>query len=430
MKRRYKYSITLIFATFLLVGYSFFQEVKNNREKVPEKVLKKVKKVVPIIKYGLRYDLFEVSHSLVASNQTFSEIMEKFHFPEESFLYFIQNPRTDVFNINKLRKGLKYDILHKKNDTVKNPKYLVFHFSQQEHIIVDVEDPKKITQYIFPVDTVKKVIKTLIDGSLFYTLEKAGTSPLLAEKMSNILAWTVDFYHIYKGDKFAVYFEEYQINGKSIGIKDIFSVSFSYHGEEIYVYGIDIEGKKQYFNEKGISVVKQFLKSPVKFTRISSKFTYKRYHPVLKRYKPHLGTDYAAPQGTPIRAVADGVVTISTFKKNNGNYVKIKHNKKYSSQYLHMYKFAKGIRKGKKVKQGNVIGYVGKTGLATGPHLCFRFWVDGVQRNYLKYSFILKNQKNIGKKYKKQFDSIIFAQRDLIDLNNISENEPVVETFL
>jgi murein DD-endopeptidase MepM/ murein hydrolase activator NlpD len=210
------------------------------------------------------------------------------------------------------------------------------------------------------------------------TLVENGGNAELANALGDLYAWQIDFFRIQKNDKFKVIYEELFVEDESVGIHKIISAEFEHFGEKFLAFNFH-QGQDDYFDEKGESLRKAFLKAPLKYSRISSRYSLRRYHPVQKRYKAHLGTDYAAPRGTPVYAVGDGIVTEARYKKYNGNYVKIRHNSVYTTQYLHMQKIKSGIRPGKKVKQGDVIGYVGSTGLATGPHCCFRFWKNGQQ---------------------------------------------------
>jgi murein DD-endopeptidase MepM/ murein hydrolase activator NlpD len=202
---------------------------------------------------------------------------------------------------------------------------------------------------------------------------------MLASELSEIYAWSIDFYRIQKNDAFKVVFEERFVDGVSVGIGEIKYAYFKHRKEDNYAIWFEQDQIGDYYDQDNRSLRKAFLKAPLKFSRISSRYTKKRFHPVQKRFKAHLGTDYAAPTGTPIRTVADGTVIAAKYSKYNGNYVKVKHNGTYTTQYLHMSKIKSGIRKGKRVRQGDVIGYVGATGLATGPHLCYRFWKNGKQ---------------------------------------------------
>jgi murein DD-endopeptidase MepM/ murein hydrolase activator NlpD len=201
---------------------------------------------------------------------------------------------------------------------------------------------------------------------------------------ADIYGWRLNLNHIQPGDKFKLIFEEKQINGTTIGYGNLKAAMFAHRGDTLYGIGFDQGNGTSYFDQEGKSLKKAFLKEPLEYSRISSRFSKNRFHPVQKRYKAHLGTDFAAPRGTPIRSVGDGVIVESAYNRGNGYFVKIKHNRKYTTQYLHLAKFAKGMRAGTRVKKGQTIGYVGSTGLATGPHLCFRFWENGRQVDILK----------------------------------------------
>jgi murein DD-endopeptidase MepM/ murein hydrolase activator NlpD len=219
----------------------------------------------------------------------------------------------------------------------------------------------------------------VINSSLSLSLDKQGYNPALAITLSEVYAWSIDFYHIQKGDRFKVIYEETMVDGESIGIKRIKAAYFEHFKKPYYAIQFSQDNHSGYYDQENRGLRRQFLKAPVKFSRISSRFTMKRYHPVQKRNKPHLGTDYAAPKGTPIYSTANGKITHAKYSKYNGNYVKVRHNGTYTTQYLHMSKIKKGIRPGVRVNQGDVIGFVGSTGLATGPHVCYRFWKNGKQ---------------------------------------------------
>jgi len=196
-----------------------------------------------------------------------------------------------------------------------------------------------------------------------------------------VYAWSIDFFRLQKGDAFSVlYEEEYVDDSIYVGLKRIVAANLTHVGNDFYAFPYENElGFNDYYDEDGRSLRKTFLRAPLNFTRISSRYSGRRFHPVQKRWKAHLGTDYAAPTGTPIMSTADGVIIAAKYTSANGNYVKVRHNSTYTTQYLHMSKIKPGIKNGVRVKQGDIIGYVGSTGLATGPHVCYRFWVNGKQ---------------------------------------------------
>lgn len=214
-----------------------------------------------------------------------------------------------------------------------------------------------------------------------------GLSYELTAKMEDALQWSVSFHHAQKDDEFKLVFDQNYIDGEQVGVGEVYAAYYKNASNEYYAIWYGKEKYAGYYDLEGRPMKKGFLKAPVKFSRISSRYNLNRFHPVLKRTRPHLGTDYAAPYGTPIYAVGNGVVVEASYTSGNGNFVKIKHDDRYQTQYLHMQKFASGIHRGVQVKQGQVIGYVGSTGLATGPHVCFRFWKDGKQVNHLNLQF-------------------------------------------
>jgi murein DD-endopeptidase MepM/ murein hydrolase activator NlpD len=231
--------------------------------------------------------------------------------------------------------------------------------------------------------------------------------------MEDIYQWTVDFFGIQQGDSFTVIYDEKFIDTLSVGVGRVWGAKFTHRGKDIYAIPFEQGGKVQYWEEDGGSLRKQLLKAPLKFTRISSKFSHSRRHPVTKKVRPHHGVDYAAPSGTPVRAVADGVVTVKTHKKADGNILKIKHPGNLSSGYLHLRGFAKGIKVGARVSQGQVIGYVGNTGYSTGPHLDFRLWKGSTPINPLKVP--QKPAEPISKDNKERFESV--KARVMAELN-------------
>ena len=250
-------------------------------------------------------------------------------------------------------------------------------------------------------------------------------NPELAFQISEVYAWTVDFYRINSGDKFKVIYEEEFINGKSVGIGAIKAAWFEYDDAGYYSFQYKQDNLFDYYDTEGNSLRKQFLKAPLRYNRISSRFTRKRYHPVLKRNKSHLGTDYAAPTGTPIHSVGDGKVVESRYGKYNGRYVKIRHNGIYSTQYLHMSKIENGIKTGAEVKQGDVIGYVGSTGLASGPHLCFRFWKNGRQVDPFKQA--LPPSKPVEEDNKLDYLTVVNKWKPLLD-EMLINGEPIANS--
>ena len=251
-------------------------------------------------------------------------------------------------------------------------------------------DPYKYVRYHLGdsvgVDIVQRDVEECVEysdgtitSSLWSSMEKTGHAQDLISAMEDALAWSVDFHHVQKDDEYRLVYEQKYIKGEPVGIGKLLGAYYRSGDNEFYSIWFDAGNYSGFYDLEGRPMKRAFLKAPVKYSRISSRYSLNRYHPILKRYKGHFGTDYAAPYGTPIVAVADGTVEIAGYTSGNGNYVKLRHDAVYETQYLHMQKFATGMRAGVHVQQGQVIGYVGSTGLATGPHVCYRFWKNGKQ---------------------------------------------------
>jgi murein DD-endopeptidase MepM/ murein hydrolase activator NlpD len=328
--------------------------------------------------YGIELDSLDIIQVELGKNQFLADILTP-HNVDWSVIDKLAAKSRGVFDIRRMKAGNPVAIL-KKDDNVH---YFIYEKNKADYVVFDLRDSVRIYEGRKKVETLTRKASGTIYSSLFETVYENDLPIELAIKMSEIYAWSIDFFRIQKGDAFRIIFDEQFVDGESIGVSTIHGAWFRHSDEDFYAITFTQDEITDFYDEQGGSLRKAFLKAPLKYSRISSGFSLKRFHPVLKRYRAHLGIDYAAPQGTPIHAVGDGVVLEARYKKGNGNYVKIRHNNTYSTQYLHMSRFAKGIKSGKFVKQGDVIGYVGSTGLATGPHLCFRFWQNNKQVNPL-----------------------------------------------
>ena len=326
--------------------------------------------------YGINIDSMYVETKKIKWGQSFSDILYKSGI-NNKIIFDAINKSKNIFNLKTLKRGNEYKLLSYLDK--KTPSYFIYEPDLFSGVVYSLEDSIFVDKRIKPIHLKERVVYGNIESSLYETIEKNKFPLDLVYLLVDVFAWQVDFYKINKGDKFKVVYLEEIVDNKVIGIKEIKAAYFYHDNKDYYAFKYDQGKGIDYFDEKGNNLRKTFLRSPLNFSRISSRYSKKRFHPVLKRYKSHLGTDYAAPRGTPIRSVADGVVTEARRNRGNGIYVKIKHNNKYSTQYLHMSKFAKKIKKGVKVTQGQTIGYVGSTGLASGPHVCFRFWKNGIQ---------------------------------------------------
>lgn len=362
--------------------------ISSCNQKKEEHVKKGIVSEVPAPKpepqlfYGIPVDSFNIATGKVKRNQNLSEILSDYNVPFED-IHLLSKRSKKVYDVRKLRAKADYHVIHEK-DSLTTARAFVFEPSAREYVVYHFGDSVFAEKIEKPVTIAERALAAEITSSVYKSVVSQEASPVLVNKLVDVFAWQVDFFRIAKGDQFKVVFDEEIIDDKPIDIKSIKAAYFKHLGKEYFAIPFDNGEKVEYYDENGKSLRKTFLRAPLNYSRISSRFSLRRFHPVQKRYKAHLGTDYAAPRGTPIRTVGDGIVVRSGYGRGNGNYVKIRHNRNYSTQYLHMSKIAKGMKKGRKVKQGEVIGYVGSTGLATGPHLCFRFWKNGRQVDALK----------------------------------------------
>ncbi len=331
-------------------------------------------------RFGFNLNHFWVTEGVIEGNQFLADLLlpHKVSYQQIGELAAVAKP---VFDVRALRAGKSYYILNR--DTSDCADYFIYEPNKLRYVIYDIKN-RSVEVKERAVERVRSTASGVISSSLWQTMMDQGLDYELAARMEDALAWSVDFHHIQKGDYFKAYYDHLYIDGVSVGVGELYAAYFRNSNNDHYAIKYHSGKYDGFFDLEGRPMKKVFLKAPVKKTRISSRFNPRRFHPILKRVRAHLGTDYAAPYGTPILAVANGVVTKASRTKGNGNYVKIRHDKVYETQYLHMQRFAKGIAPGVQVKQGQVIGYVGSTGLATGPHVCFRFWKNGVQVNHLR----------------------------------------------
>ncbi|MDN4165625.1 peptidoglycan DD-metalloendopeptidase family protein [Cytophagales bacterium LB-30] len=366
-------------SALVFAGLSYYQPLLTETELSVAEDSLQVETVAyePTLLYGLVVDNLQIFEQTVKPNQNLSEILSAYNVPTQ-MVYQIAKASKEVFDVRRILAHKKVTVLCA-NDSAQSVKAFVYEPSPLEYVVFDLSDSIKVYKQERPIEVKEKTIVGSIESSLWESMMDAGASPELFSVLHDVYAWQIDFFRIQKGDAFKVIYEDKIVEGQSVGVGRILAAEFSHMGNPYYAFYYNQGSGEDYFDEEGNSLRKAFLKAPLNYSRISSRFSYKRFHPVQKRYKAHLGTDYAAPVGTPIMSVGDGVIVEATFGKYNGNYVKVRHNSTYTTQYLHMSKIASGIKPGTKVRQGQVIGYVGKTGLASGPHLCFRFWKGGQQ---------------------------------------------------
>ncbi len=327
-------------------------------------------------KYGINLDSFSYETHKIKWGQNFSDILTKRGISNKE-VFDANLAIKPLFNLKKIKKGNFYSLFYKKGHS--KPSFFVYETSVYNYLICSLGDKIEAKKVERNITYQEKKIEGKIQSSLYLSFENLNYPIELVNKMVDIFAWQIDFFRINPGDNYEILYTEEIIDSVVVGIHNVKAARFEHNKKDFYAFSYNQGLGNDYFDESGKSLRKTFLRSPLNFYRISSRYQKKRFHPVLRRYRDHLGTDYAAPRGTPIMSVADGKVTEARYGRNNGYFVKVKHNNIYSTQYLHMSKFAKGVKPGKNVRQGEVIGYVGSTGLATGPHVCFRFWRNGRQ---------------------------------------------------
>lgn len=342
--------------------------------------------VKPIYEYGYDITQFNVIKDTVRSNETFSSILNKYGVSMSTIYKIDSMAALDSIYLTKLKKDKLYTIFTKQ-DTAETFQAFIYQLDKVEYWRVDMRGSVPIVERVKKNITTKRMHASgIIKGSLFQTLENINVDPYVAIKMAEVYKYSIDFYKIQENDKFKLIFDQQFIEDTiPYQAGKIYASYFEHKKKPFYAFGYAVDtlnNKFQYYDEQGSELKKMFLKSPIPFGRISSKYSMSRYVSIYGRYKPHLGTDFAAPIGTPIMSTADGVVEESAFRGGNGNFVKIKHSNNYATQYLHMSKRA--VSKGQRVVQGQVIGYIGMTGNTTGPHVCYRFWKNGVQVDALK----------------------------------------------
>lgn len=376
--------VVIIVATIFIV-INYFNPTTNSNPNEKQLIEQKDTITPPTLKYGIAIDSFKVHEHTIQPNEFLANILLEHHIPYPEIDALVK-ASDSIFDVRKIAAKHKYMVLTNKDSTEKAA-YFIYEITSIKYVVYDLRDSITVTLGEKEVTTKINTASGVIKSSLYQTLDDASASTMLALKMADVYAWSIDFYRIQKGDWFKVIYEEKFVEGKSIGLGKIIAANFNHYDKDFFAcYFVQEDSLGgDYFDAEANSLRKAFLKSPLKFGRLTSGFTMRRFHPVQKRNKPHLGTDYAAPAGTPIMATGDGVVIASAYSVYNGNYVKVQHNSTYTTQYLHMRK--RNAKVGQYVKQGDCIGYVGSTGLATGPHVCYRFWKNGSQTNHLSEDF-------------------------------------------
>lgn len=331
-------------------------------------------------RYGMPEDDFIFTYDTIRHKETLANVMYRLGFTSNDIYCLTQCPDS-IFNEKKIKPGQACALLSSKDST---RRYFVYETSPKSYVTFDIADGFRATRCEKPTSWRESEVAGRVNSSLWVAMEENGTSPQLAVLMSHIFGWSIDFFGIQKGDEFRLLYSQEYVEETPLNNYRIDAASFCASGNTVYAIPFTQGEEELFYNIDGNSLEGAFLKAPLDFYRISSKFTNSRYHPVLKRYRAHHGVDYAAPKGTPVYAIGSGKVIKKGYQANGGgNYVKIRHNGTYTTSYMHLSKFAKGLKEGDYVKQKQVIGYVGSTGLSTGPHLDFRVYENGKPINPL-----------------------------------------------
>ncbi len=377
--KKYILEITFVVVALLIVSSIIY--FPSSKDKPIE--ISPVIKAEPVLKFGLEIDSFVVEEGRIQRNQNLSDILSNFGVSMAKIDRLAKNSR-DTFDVRKIKAGNKFHVFQSR-DSLREAQFFVYENSPFDYVVFNLKDSLNANFGRREVISELKEGTGVIESSLWNTMYDNNLNPILAIELSDIFAWTIDFFGIQKGDRFRVIYEEQFVDSTSVGIGTIHAVQFDHMGQANYAFRFFQDERYDYFDENGNSLRKAFLKAPLNFSRISSRYSNNRYHPVLKIRRPHRGVDYAAPRGTPVVSIGDGTVVAKAYQKGGGgNYIRIKHNSVYTTTYMHLHGYAKGMHTGVRVKQGQVIGYVGSTGLASGPHLDFRVNKNGQYVDPLK----------------------------------------------
>lgn len=352
------------------------KEEESNVEFPVESVIEKPVTYI----YGIQADSFNIITGIVGRNQTLGNILNDYGVSNRDIYEVSLLPRQQ-FDVRKIKAGNRYALF---TDSL-GVRYFVYEKDKVNYAVIHFEDSIHVEERHKTLQVKTSELSGKIQSSLWEDFSERGINPMLSLELSDIYQWSIDFFGLQAGDKYKVIYDETFVDSVSVGISKVHAAWFYHLNQEFWAIPFEQDSVRSFFDEEGNSLRKAFLIAPLRYSRISSRFSNSRYHPVLKIRRPHHGVDYAAATGTPVETVGDGLVIDRGYQpRGGGNYLKIKHNSVYSTTYMHLSKFAKGIKKGVYVKQGDVIAYVGSTGLATGPHLDFRFYKNGMAIDPLK----------------------------------------------
>jgi len=337
----------------------------------------------PEREFGILIDSFNIETSRIRWNQNITEILDQYTLGKYT-THEVVTEIDKVFDVTKFKAGNRYNLYFLNKDTTRKLSYFVYEHTPTEYVKVDFKGGLEAHKLEKPVVIKNQTCTGTIKESLWKTMIDNDINPLLAIELSEVYAWSINFFRLDAGDHFKVVYNEKYVDSSAIGIQNIQTASFTHKNDTFYAIPFEQDSTRDFYDLEGNSLRREFLKAPLRFSRISSGYSLSRMHPILNYRRPHRGVDYAARTGTPVHAIGDGTVIGKGYTKGAGYYLKIRHNSVYTTGYNHLSGYGKGIRRGVKVKQGDIIGYVGSTGYATGPHLDFRFWKNGHPVNPLK----------------------------------------------
>jgi len=373
----------LIVGGLIAIGVIFLgKHPKDHGEILIEYNDSLIKEVFIVREYGLAIDSFHIIRGRIRRDQTLGTLLYNNGVSHDT-IHKLAMASTDIFDLRKIRMGNPYKIFCSK-DSNHNVLHFVYEHTHVDYVMFSLEDSIMVHRQEKEVIEKEREVSGVITSSLWNSMLDNDIDPMLAFELSEIYAWSIDFFGLQEGDGFKVYYDEQFVDTTYIGLGKINGSVFYHAEEEFYAVPFMQDSVESFFDQEGNSLRKAFLKAPLRFSRISSRYTHSRLHPILKIRRPHLGVDYAAPVGTPVLAVGDGKIIKTGYTRGNGNWIKIQHNSVYATAYLHLSRFGKGIKTGTYVKQGDIVGYVGSTGLSTGPHLDFRFYKNGYPVDPLK----------------------------------------------
>ncbi len=331
--------------------------------------------VLTELQYGIAVDSFTIVRGNIKRNQNLSHILSEYNVSRQT-IHEISRLPGEIFDARRMRAGNNYAVFLE-GDSSKTAHYFIYEFNPVEFVRIKLTDTLSVVKGEKNIEPRRMNSSGIIKTSLWNSVNDSGSDPMIAIILSEIFAWSIDFFRLQKDDNFRIIYDQNYVDSNLVGTGKIHAAYFNHRGESFYAIPFEQDGVLSFYDTEGKSLRRTFLKAPLRFTRISSGFSHSRMHPVLGVRRPHHGVDYAAPAGTPVYAIGDGEVIETSYRAAEGRMIRIRHNSVYTSGYLHLRNFAEGIRPGVRVNQGDLIGYVGATGLATGPHLDFRIWRNG-----------------------------------------------------